>query len=116
MYSRKCKNVKRGRVSQEDDSDQPFRENFMREKYPIKKSKSAKCKYAKMRSFQKEIIQTKTEKVIQKVEKRYPGRFCEKGTSIRDDILMRTSIRDDMLDIEEMQNRNIRRRSIQKCS
>ena len=27
-----------------------------------------------------------TEKVIQNVEKRYPGRFCEKGTSIRDDI------------------------------
>ena len=61
-----------------------------------------------------------TEKVIQNIEKRYPGRFCEKGTSIRDDILMRTSIRDDLckiwLDIEEMQNRNIRMRSIQKCS
>ena len=61
----------------------------MREKYPIKNFKIAKCKYAKIRSFQKEIIQTKTEKVIQNIEKRYPGRFCEKGTSIRDDILMR---------------------------
>ena len=30
---------KRGRVSQEDDSDQPFRRNFMKEKYPIKNSK-----------------------------------------------------------------------------
>ena len=43
---------KRGRVSQEDDSDQPFRK-FMREKYPIKNFKIAKCKYAKIRSFQK---------------------------------------------------------------
>ena len=34
----------------------------MREKYPIKNFKIAKCKYAKIRSFQKEIIQTKTEK------------------------------------------------------
>ena len=88
----------------------------MREKYPIKKFKITKCKYAKIRSFQKEIIQMKTEKVIQDIEKRYSRGFCEKGTSIRDDILMRTSIRDDMSDIEEMQNRNIRKRSIQKCS
>jgi hypothetical protein len=36
----------------------------MREKYPIKKFKISKCKYAKIRSFQKEIIQMKTEKVI----------------------------------------------------
>ena len=80
---------KRGRVSQEDDSDQPFRKIFMREKYPIKKFKIARCKYAKIRSFQKEIIQIQTEKVIQNIEKRYPRGFCKKGTSIRDDILMR---------------------------
>ena len=61
----------------------------MREKYPIKKFKITKCKYAKRRSFQKEIIQMKTEKVIQDIEKRYSRGFCEKGTSIRDDILMR---------------------------
>ena len=80
---------KRGRVSQEDDSVQPFRKIFMREKYPIKKFKIARCKYSKIRSFQKEIIQIQTEKVIQNIEKRYPRGFCEKGTSIRDDILMR---------------------------
>ena len=33
------KMCKRGRVSQEDDSVQPFRKIFMREKYPIKNSK-----------------------------------------------------------------------------
>ena len=44
----------------------------MREKYPIKKFKITKCKYAKIRSFQKEIIQMKTEKVIQNIEERYP--------------------------------------------
>ena len=31
----------------------------------------------------------KTEKVIQDIEKRYSRGFCEKRTSIRDDILMR---------------------------
>ena len=90
---------KKGRVSQEDDSDQPFRENYMREKYPIKKFKIAKCKYAKIRSFQKEIIQMKTEKVIQNIEKRYPGRFCEKRNIHKRwyiDEKRRTSIRDDI--------------------
>ena len=39
--------MKRGRVSQEDDSDQPFRENFMRKKYPIKKFQNCKMQIRK---------------------------------------------------------------------
>ena len=60
----------------------------MREKYPIKKFKIARCKYSKIRSFQKEIIQMQTEKSFKNIEKRYPRGVCKKGTSIRDDIFM----------------------------
>ena len=56
---------KRGRVSQEDDSDQPFKKFFMRESIQLKNLKLRDVNIQKIRSFQKEIIQMQT-KIIQK--------------------------------------------------